>query len=51
MLVGALMPSILIEIGYNSNPKESKRIQDKRYEQWLAKGIADGVQSFISKNY
>ncbi|BDQ28647.1 N-acetylmuramoyl-L-alanine amidase family protein [Helicobacter ailurogastricus] len=51
VLVGALMPSILIEIGYNSNPKESKRIQDKRYEQWLAKGIADGVQSFISKNY
>ncbi|WP_221281061.1 N-acetylmuramoyl-L-alanine amidase family protein [Helicobacter gastrocanis] len=51
VLAGALMPSILIEIGYNSNPKESKRIQDKRYEQWLAKGIADGVQSFISKNY
>ncbi|BDQ26656.1 N-acetylmuramoyl-L-alanine amidase family protein [Helicobacter heilmannii] len=51
VLAGALMPSILIEIGYNSNPKESKRIQDKRYEQWLAQGIADGVQSFISKNY
>ncbi|WP_240328647.1 N-acetylmuramoyl-L-alanine amidase family protein [Helicobacter suis] len=51
VLAGALMPSVLIEIGYNSNPKESKRIQDKRYQQALARGIADGVQSFISKNY
>ncbi|MFP6011708.1 N-acetylmuramoyl-L-alanine amidase [Helicobacter pylori] len=50
VLAGALMPSILIEIGYNSYAIESKRIQSKPYQKILAKGIADGIDSFFSKN-
>ncbi|GAA7463216.1 N-acetylmuramoyl-L-alanine amidase [Helicobacter pylori] len=50
VLAGALMPSILIEIGYNSHAIESKRIQSKPYQKILAKGIADGIDSFFSKN-
>ncbi|GAA9351194.1 N-acetylmuramoyl-L-alanine amidase [Helicobacter pylori] len=50
VLAGALMPSILIEIGYNSHAIESKRIQSKPYQKILAKGIADGIDSFLSKN-
>ncbi|UOR82510.1 N-acetylmuramoyl-L-alanine amidase family protein [Helicobacter pylori] len=50
VLAGALMPSILIEIGYNSHVIESKRIQSKPYQKILAKGIADGIDSFFSKN-
>ncbi|MGL2669823.1 N-acetylmuramoyl-L-alanine amidase family protein [Helicobacter pylori] len=50
VLAGALMPSILIEIGYNSHAIESKRIQSKPYQKILAKSIADGIDSFFSKN-
>ncbi|MFP6004333.1 N-acetylmuramoyl-L-alanine amidase [Helicobacter pylori] len=50
VLAGALMPSVLIEIGYNSHAIESKRIQSKPYQKILAKGIADGIDSFFSKN-
>ncbi|EPZ92904.1 N-acetylmuramoyl-L-alanine amidase family protein [Helicobacter pylori] len=50
VLAGALMPSILIEIGYNSHAIESRHIQSKPYQKILAKGIADGIDSFFSKN-
>lgn len=51
VLAGALMPSVLIEIGYNSNPIEARRIDDKRYQRFLAKGIADGIEAYFAKNY
>ncbi|PAF48244.1 N-acetylmuramoyl-L-alanine amidase [Helicobacter sp. 12S02232-10] len=51
VLAGALMPSVLIEIGYNSNPIEARRIDDKRYQRFLVKGIADGIEGYFAKNY
>lgn len=50
VLVGAQMPSILVELGYVSHPVESKRLYDKAYQQLLANGIANGVDSYFSKN-
>lgn len=50
VLVGAQMPSILVELGYISHPTESKRLYDKDYQQSLANGIANGVDSYFSKN-
>lgn len=50
VLVGAQMPSILVELGYISHPTESKRLYDKEYQQLLANGIANGVDSYFSKN-
>jgi N-acetylmuramoyl-L-alanine amidase len=50
VLVGAQMPSILIELGYISHPKESKRLYNSNYQQLLANGIANGVDSYFSKN-
>lgn len=50
VLVGALMPSILIEIGYNSHPVESERLKDTSYQTLIAKGIANGVDGYITKN-
>ena len=47
VLVGAQMPAVLIEIGYITNPTESKRLFSKRYQELLAKGIANGIQSYI----
>jgi N-acetylmuramoyl-L-alanine amidase len=50
VLVGAQMPSILVELGYVSHPIESKRLYHKEYQQLLANGIANGVDSYFSKN-
>ena len=50
VLVGAQMPSILVELGYISHPVEGKRLYDKAYQQLLANGIANGVDSYFSKN-
>lgn len=50
VLVGAQMPSVLIEIGYITHPLESHRIADPIYQAILAKGIADGVQSYFANN-
>ena len=50
VLVGAQMPSILVELGYISHPEESRRLYEKEYQQLLANGIANGVDSYFSKN-
>lgn len=50
VLVGAQMPSILVEIGYISHPIESKRLYSTNYQKLLANGIANGVDGYFSKN-
>ncbi|PIF03998.1 MAG: N-acetylmuramoyl-L-alanine amidase [Arcobacter sp.] len=50
VLVGAQMPSVLIEVGYISHPKEGYRISTKRYQKLIAKGIANGIESYFLKN-
>lgn len=50
VLVGAQMPSILIELGYISHPEESRRLYEKSYQELLANGIANGIDSYFSKN-
>ena len=50
VLVGAQMPSVLIEIGYITHPIEGKRIFRKKYQEALAVGIANGIDSYFAKN-
>ncbi|QKF73726.1 N-acetylmuramoyl-L-alanine amidase [Aliarcobacter faecis] len=50
VLVGAQMPSILIELGFISHSEESRRLYEKEYQQLLANGIANGIDSYFSKN-
>lgn len=50
VLVGALMPAALIEVGYISHPNESKLIANDKYQQALATGIADGIDAYFAKN-
>lgn len=50
VLVGAQMPSILVEVGYITHPTEGKRLYDKDYQQALANGIANGIDSYFVKN-
>ncbi len=50
VLVGAQMPSILIEVGYISHPKESRRIYSSKYQRLISKSIANGIDSYFLKN-
>jgi N-acetylmuramoyl-L-alanine amidase len=50
VLVGAQMPSVLVEVGYISHPKEGYRITTSRYQKSIAKGISEGIKSYFIKN-
>jgi N-acetylmuramoyl-L-alanine amidase len=50
VLVGAQMPSILLELGYITNPTELKRIFSPAYQQRIANGVANGVDNYFQKN-
>ena len=47
VLVGASRPSILVEVGYISHPKERKRLFTPRYQELIAIGIAEGVDNYL----
>ena len=41
------MPSILAEVAFVSNPTEEKRLRTKAFQQELAEGIYQGIQSYL----
>jgi N-acetylmuramoyl-L-alanine amidase len=49
VLIGARMPSILVEGSFLTNPMEEKRLKTKSYRQSLAEGIFTGIKNFISE--
>ena len=50
ILVGAQMPSVLVEVGYISHPIESKRLYSSSYQKLLAGSLAKGIDSYFAKN-
>lgn len=42
------MPAILVECGFLSHPKEREKLKDVQYRQFVAMGIAKGIDSFLS---
>ncbi|WP_267523031.1 N-acetylmuramoyl-L-alanine amidase family protein [Campylobacter sp. MG1] len=50
VLVGALMPAVLIEVGYISHPVEGKNIADDKYQNYLVNGIVNGIDGYFAKN-
>ena len=49
VLVGAKMPSLLLEIGFITNPREAKRMKQAKYQKYLAESIALGVEKYFKK--
>ncbi len=47
VLIGARMPSILVETSFISNRKECKRLLSSRYEDCLCDSIIKGVEKYI----
>ena len=48
VLVGASMPSVLIETGYVSNPSDAAFIKSEKGQQQLARSIVSAIKSFKS---
>ncbi|WP_122874206.1 N-acetylmuramoyl-L-alanine amidase family protein [Campylobacter showae] len=48
VLVGALMPAVLLEVGYITHPGEGELINNSKYQDALAKGLADGIDVYFS---
>ena len=47
VLVGATMPSILVEAAFLSNVQEEERLRTVAYQELCAEGILDGVSTYI----
>jgi N-acetylmuramoyl-L-alanine amidase len=48
VLMGAQMPSILIETGFITNATESKLLQKKSYQHSIVQGIISGINLYVT---
>jgi N-acetylmuramoyl-L-alanine amidase len=47
VLIGAHMPSILVEVAFITNPTEEKRLKTHAYRKALAQGVARGITDYL----
>ncbi|RJQ55902.1 MAG: N-acetylmuramoyl-L-alanine amidase [Nitrospiraceae bacterium] len=50
VLVGAEMPSVLVEIAFISNREEEKRLASEKYRNKIAGAIASGIDSYMTRS-
>jgi N-acetylmuramoyl-L-alanine amidase len=43
------MPSILVEVGFVTNSREGRHLNDKIYQKWLAESIARGIHEYLEE--
>lgn len=48
VLVGAEMPSVLVETSFITNRSEARRLSSSLYRQHVAEGIASGIKSYFN---
>ncbi len=48
VLVGATMPSILVETAFLTNEREEARLKDPAYQECTTEGIVDGIREYIA---
>ncbi|MCG6956288.1 MAG: N-acetylmuramoyl-L-alanine amidase, partial [Gemmatimonadetes bacterium] len=49
VITNALMPSVLVEVGYLSNPAEARLLTHSSFQQKTAEAIAKAVQDFFGR--
>ncbi|MEM9136820.1 MAG: N-acetylmuramoyl-L-alanine amidase, partial [Cyanobacteria bacterium P01_F01_bin.42] len=42
------MPAVLVETGFITGARDSRNLKSKSYQQQIAKGIADGIISYLN---
>ncbi|HSF33275.1 MAG TPA: N-acetylmuramoyl-L-alanine amidase [Candidatus Tectomicrobia bacterium] len=48
VLMGAEMPSILVETGFMSNPGEERKLADPKYRAHAARAIFEGIKEYLA---
>jgi N-acetylmuramoyl-L-alanine amidase len=48
VLLGAQMPSVLVEVGFITNPTECDRLTTAAYQELLAQGITNGIKQYMA---
>jgi N-acetylmuramoyl-L-alanine amidase len=48
VLMGAEMPSILVETGFVSNPGEERKLADPKYRTQAARAIFEGIKEYLA---
>lgn len=46
----AKIPTVILECGFMSNPREDRQLNSKSYQKKLARGISDGIDKYFSKS-
>ena len=49
VLIGATMPSILIETSFISNKMECRRLLNDKYQNYLCESIINGIESYMKE--
>jgi N-acetylmuramoyl-L-alanine amidase len=49
IFLGNIIPTILIETGFVSNPIECERLLSEQYQEILCDGIIGGIENFINR--
>ena len=44
------VPSILVEMGFMSNPEEDRLLNDPEYQQKLVEGMVQGIEDYVYRN-
>lgn len=47
VLVGAAMPSVLIEMGFLTHPEEAQLLQRSAYQEKIARAIVQAVLAYV----
>jgi N-acetylmuramoyl-L-alanine amidase len=47
VLIGAHMPSVLVEVAFLTNPSEEKMLATRDYRKALAEGVARGIMDYL----
>jgi len=44
------MPAVLVEVGFITHPTEGMRLKSETYQDYFARGLAEGVGQYFAKN-
>ena len=50
VLVGALMPAVLVEAAFISNPTEARAINSSAFRQDIARSVSDAIDTFFTQH-
>ena len=48
VLIGAQMPSVLVELGFISNPAEERLMRDENHRQRIAEALCEGISNYAA---